>query len=150
MKVFDLNVVRRLQLPEDAVWMIIQYLKEVHPVAVLIKALRFCRRHEGPSIIRPNYSLRRYTSTLLVYGMSQIFRRHSEKYGDRPGETRFQYSRTTGERRPYPMRYDIHRRAGDPEPPYWSDSEIASDDSGLNDGDGWHITDGWTESEEEA
>ena len=140
MKVFDLNVVRRLQLPEEATWMIIQYLKEVHPVAVLIKALRF-GRYRWP------WPADSGTPVLGVYGISLNFKRPSIKYGDPISEMRFQYSRTNGERRPYPIRYSVHSRAGDPEPPHWSDSEIATSDSGLNDGVGWDTEE---ESEEEA
>ena len=39
----DLRIARLLELPEEPIGIITQYLKEVHPSAVLIKALRFYR-----------------------------------------------------------------------------------------------------------
>jgi len=39
----DLRIVRGLELPEEAIGIIVQFLKEIHPNAALIKALRFYR-----------------------------------------------------------------------------------------------------------
>jgi len=39
----DLRIVRCLELPEEAIGIILQYLREVHPTATLIKVLRFYR-----------------------------------------------------------------------------------------------------------
>ena len=49
MKVFDLNVVRRLKLPTEAIQLIIQYLQEAHPTARFIKSVNFKR---FPTVLR--------------------------------------------------------------------------------------------------
>ena len=43
MKAFDLNVVRLMKLPEDAIQMITEYLKTEHPIARMVKDLDFFR-----------------------------------------------------------------------------------------------------------
>ena len=82
MKVLDLNVVRRLQLLEEATWIIIQYLKEVHPIAVLIKALRFSRTPQHPMPRWPTLRLVRVHASLDVRGRSLHIKRPSTRVGD--------------------------------------------------------------------
>ena len=119
MKVFDLNVVRRLQLPEEAMWIIIQYLKEVHPIAVLIKALKFSRTIKWPMPSWPQLQLDRVShASLDVRGRSIHIKRPSRNVGDIM--ISFYYSRRDGGALPH-----TQSMLSDEEPPWsgWSGSE---------------------------
>ena len=118
MKVFDLNVVRRLRLPGDAIQLVLQYLQTPHPAAALIKSLEFERRNDryGFPILcvrgvhmRKCFRLAEWNHPPLLHNLRIKYVLHRldpysvENFGFRPGDT-FRFDPNDGSHQPHEYR----------------------------------------------
>ena len=102
MKVFDLNVVRRLKLPMEAKHLILQYLQEAHPTATFIKSVNFS--HRGNSLwvrgahMRPYRKVAVWNHPPLLHGLRVRHVSLRKDPDDDDERVRFQFDPKTGER----------------------------------------------------
>ena len=102
MKVFDLNVVRRLKLPMEAIQLILQYLQEVHPTAMFIKNANFkrCLAHLRVCGVhmRTHRRVAVWNHPPLLHGLSVRNARLHKDPDDDDERVRFHFDPKTGER----------------------------------------------------
>ena len=109
MKVFDLNVVRRLKLPMEAKHFILQYLQEAHPTATFIKSVNFS--HRGNSLwvrgahMRPYRKVAVWNHSPLLHGLRVRHVSLRKDPDDDNERVRFQFDPKTGERSTWRVRF---------------------------------------------